>query len=212
MRLPVHIPLVTGYILPMISLPVLKNLASFTCLCLCLSVCLFLLSVYLSLCLFFCLSLCFCLSLPVSLSLSLSLCLSLSFSLQTNTFQAILITDGFLSYTVFLYRCNDIRWSRGILMGDAVIGFNMNGAVFENHPLSSFPQIVDIGCENFPCTYYSLLYKIGSSSRTRERSDMAQCLQKAQEDREQITPTPLGQVLPIYICPCTLFQAFLDRR
>ena len=50
---------------------------------------------------------------------------------QTNTFQGILITNGFQSYTVFTYRCLLIQWS-----GNAVIGFRATGNFNENHAIS----------------------------------------------------------------------------
>lgn len=50
---------------------------------------------------------------------------------QTNTFQAILITNGTKSYAVFTYMCNLIEWSDA-----ATIGFDAGGEFYANHPLS----------------------------------------------------------------------------
>lgn len=50
---------------------------------------------------------------------------------QTNTFQGIIITDGVHSYSLFTYKCGDMEWSRG-----GIIGFNAAGELYANHPLS----------------------------------------------------------------------------
>ena len=50
---------------------------------------------------------------------------------QTNTFQAIVITNGTKSYAVFTYMCNLVEWS-----DEAGIGFNAAGEFYANHPLS----------------------------------------------------------------------------
>ncbi len=50
---------------------------------------------------------------------------------KMNTFQGIIVTDGVNSYSVFTYKCGEMEWSRG-----GVIGFNAGGEPYRNHPLS----------------------------------------------------------------------------
>ena len=50
---------------------------------------------------------------------------------QTNTFQAVLVTNGTKSYAVFTYMCDRIEWS-----DEATIGFDAGGEFYTNHPLS----------------------------------------------------------------------------
>ena len=70
---------------------------------------------------------------------------------QTNTYQAIAITDGFQSYAVYTYRCGDLQWS-----GGATIGYNGGpiGNFSENHPLSG-DNANSIACINTGVTEYS---------------------------------------------------------
>ena len=71
---------------------------------------------------------------------------------QRNTFQAIIVTDGSArSYAVFTYRCGSMQWS-----GEpATIGFNADGGLFENHPLSETLNSRDIACQRFPETVWN---------------------------------------------------------
>ena len=63
---------------------------------------------------------------------------------QTNTFQGIVITNGYQSYTVFTYRCGSMQWS-----GNAVIGFKASSTLSEVHQLSG-SSANSIACQNSP--------------------------------------------------------------
>lgn len=63
--------------------------------------------------------------------------------MQTNTFQAITISDGTKSYAVFTYQCSMIQWS-----GSATIGFNAAGSFYSNHPYSGTINTDAIDCTN----------------------------------------------------------------
>ncbi|CAI8021011.1 hypothetical protein GBAR_LOCUS12499, partial [Geodia barretti] len=45
----------------------------------------------------------------------------------TNTFQAVLITDGSASYAVFIYQCGELRW------GGATIGWAYSRSIYEKN-------------------------------------------------------------------------------
>ena len=62
-------------------------------------------------------------------------------SLQTNTYQAVLITDGSKSYAVYIYKCSMMKWSN-----EATIGWNAGGELYANHPLSGLPAANEIAC------------------------------------------------------------------
>ena len=70
---------------------------------------------------------------------------SLSPTLQTNTFQAILITNGSKSYAVFTYKCDQVSWS-----DEAGIGFNAGGEYYGNHPFSGQFVANAIDCVHNP--------------------------------------------------------------
>ena len=73
--------------------------------------------------------------------------LELFYNLQ-NTFQAILISDGNYSYTIFTYKCGLMDWDNG-----ATIGFNAAGDPYAiNDPSSS-----EVACLNYPNSNYSNL-------------------------------------------------------
>ena len=76
---------------------------------------------------------------------------------QTNTFQGILITNGFQSYTVFTYRCTLLQWS-----GDATIGFRAAGEFFENYAISG--NASSVGCENADSSSWTnIIYQLSKS-------------------------------------------------
>lgn len=65
---------------------------------------------------------------------------------QENSFQAILITDGTYSYTIFTYQCGLMEWDNG-----ATIGFNAAGEIFANHD----PSTAAVACLNSPHSLWS---------------------------------------------------------
>ena len=77
--------------------------------------------------------------------------------MQMNTLQAVLITNGTHSYTIFTYECGSIGWSFF-----TVIGYNAAGRIFENHPFSG--SLADqIACANFPASNWTnVLYDLST--------------------------------------------------
>lgn len=76
---------------------------------------------------------------------------------QTNTFQAVLITDGTASYAVFTYRCGLMNWSEN----PSVIGFKTE-TYWETNPYSG-DDANDIACANSPGSQWSnVLYTLTS--------------------------------------------------
>ena len=77
--------------------------------------------------------------------------------MQNNTFQGILITNGFQSYAIFIYRCGLMGWS-----GNATIGFKAAGDYYENHNLSGNSARL-IACSNIPfnSSWTNVVYKLG---------------------------------------------------
>ena len=78
----------------------------------------------------------------------------LSLLLQRNTFQGLVITDGFLSYTVFTYECGDINWG-----GGANIGFRGDADFFINHPNSGTGADSIDDCEG-SATAINIVYQL----------------------------------------------------
>ena len=130
--------------------------------------------------------------------------------LQTNTYQALVITDGVESYTVFTYNCQMMEWSG--LYQHAVIGYNAFGSPFENHPLSGTPDILTIACENRPYTNWSnQVYQLPSISADEQQLLRRECMNLHSNDAtDQISIQTVA--FTVQPCPCSLFQAFFDRR
>ncbi len=75
----------------------------------------------------------------------------------TNTFQAVVITDGSLSFALFIYRCGEMDWF-GV---PTVIGFIAETSFFANHRLADSGDAREIACRNSNDTVWSnVLYQI----------------------------------------------------
>ena len=75
---------------------------------------------------------------------------------QTNTYQAVVITDGSESFAIFTYLCGAMAWH-----GNATIGFNAGGTWFENHVLSGTAGANSIACTNRSSSVWTnVVYKL----------------------------------------------------
>ena len=81
--------------------------------------------------------------------------------LQTNTFQAVIVTDGTNSFAIFIYRCGDLQWPGHI---GATIGFGAGSEFVSNNWLSGTPNVTSIACLNSPDNQFvTLIYKLTES-------------------------------------------------
>ena len=79
----------------------------------------------------------------------------LNLVLQTNTFQGIVVTNGFQSYALFIYECGKLQWS-----GNGAIGFKANSRLSRIHRLSG-SNASFVACENSPGSVWSnLVYQL----------------------------------------------------
>ena len=133
------------------------------------------------------------------------------FYLQANSYQAIVITDGGQSYAVYTYNCQLLEWSG--MFRFAVVGFNAFGEYFDNHQLSGFEVIGSIACENEPYSDFSnLVYEISLPGDVVQQLRV-QCLKTHANDIERYTfPEIVNFAAIAQPCPCSIFQAFRDRR
>ena len=83
---------------------------------------------------------------------------------QTNTFQAIIITDVFTTYVIYTYKCGKLEWS-GPNSLHAVVGYNLPGVGFTNDFLSGSPAIISIACRNRPNSdFVNIVYPFEANS------------------------------------------------
>lgn len=82
--------------------------------------------------------------------------------MQMNSWQALIITNGQESYSIFTYQCGKIQWHRS-----TVIGYNAAGTMFENYLSTSAGSLnpIDISCLNLPSSNWtSILYNVSGNS------------------------------------------------
>lgn len=142
---------------------------------------------------------------------------------QTNTYQAIIISDGAETYSVMTYNCGQLNWIGEVDLY-ASVGFNVLGTAanfrnFDNHGLSRTPDIGMIACNqtSLNVTWTNLIYRIGVSVN-QEQLNRSRCLAKVAQD-ELTYPIP-SELLSILFsvsfglsdCPCSLNQALRDFR
>ena len=134
------------------------------------------------------------------------------FLFQRNSYQAVVITDGVQSYTVFTYNCNMLEWSG--LADQAVIGVNVGFGIegdfppFQNHPLSGLEQVTMVACTNQDrgIDWVDVIYKIGNVSANELQRNRSLCMAAYLQDIE-IFGVEFPELSP---CPCSESQAKLD--
>lgn len=77
---------------------------------------------------------------------------------QANTFQAIIITDGRKSYSIYTYKCGDLFWPES-----AIIGFNAPLMDFINDPHSGNSAHI-IACIHFSSLWSNIVYDLQPGS------------------------------------------------
>ena len=71
--------------------------------------------------------------------------------IQPNTFEAVIASHGSLSYAVFTYQCDLIKWTNY----NAAVGYTAGPHFFQNHPLTRTSNVVNIDCVNQPTSIWS---------------------------------------------------------
>ena len=129
---------------------------------------------------------------------------------QTNSYQAIVITDGADSYALFTYHCEQLEWTGYWRHG--VVGYNANGEHYDNHPASGFEVVgTSIACSNYfnGTPWSNVIFK---TSIPPDFVLMAkkECQIRFQRDQKRIQSS-IGQIEQLLEpCPCTFFQAWTD--
>ena len=135
------------------------------------------------------------------------------YQLQENRYQALVITDGESSYTVFTYMCDLMKWSG--LWRYPTIGYNAAGALFENHYLTAREEASQIDCINGASQYVNVVYQINAGQDEIERL-RRECLSWYFSDIDSYKNDYNDSILAFgssqSACPCTSRQAWWDRR
>ncbi len=64
--------------------------------------------------------------------------------MQTNNYQAILVTNNLDTFVIYIYMCGEMQWSSLGRNKAAVVGYNSEGNFFQNHPASGYDIVADI--------------------------------------------------------------------
>ena len=142
--------------------------------------------------------------------------------LQTNTYQAVIISNGLETFAVFIYNCDLLNWI-GRVGSYASIGFSVQGESndFTNFANSIFSQegtVRQTACSNvrFNVSYTTIVYRVGVAGNEEQRARSV-CFERAMREQnifrasEQAIQTARSQSF-LQDCPCTTFQAFRDNN
>ena len=127
---------------------------------------------------------------------------------QTNTYQAIVITDGIQAYAVFTYNC--ARMETPGYYKYATIGFNARGEYYQNHPFSGLSVANNVGCNGLQ--WNTLVYRLHLHADFVQQK-RAQCLQMYKDDEDFFGSSYIPFLIIVAEpCPCSLRQAWRDWR
>ena len=98
-----------------------------------------------------------------------------------NSFEAIIITDGVVTFVVYTYNCDDLQWGQSQDGDYSTIGYNINPASFfgsdskeltsfHDHRLSNLPMSEMIACSSLArgSRYHNEVYLVGRSKDTTQ--------------------------------------------
>ena len=150
-----------------------------------------------------------------------------SLQVMTNTYQAVVISDGRETYAVFTYNCDDLNWF-GEDPNYAAVGFDVQGNTngfrsFANYELSRTSEVGMVACNHtrFNRPWTNHIYRIGITSL--DEVDIARIVCRARVTEDETTfpirtemlmenPALLHQDLSFSDCPCSIQQARTDSR
>ena len=81
--------------------------------------------------------------------------------LQSNFFQVAIAVQRSVTYSIFTYQCDLIRWT----FRPAAVGYSVNGLFYENHQLSRSSSVVNIDCEGAVSMWTNVVYRISTGKR-----------------------------------------------
>lgn len=133
--------------------------------------------------------------------------------LQTNSYQAVVISDASETYTVFTYNCDRLNW---IGVPPAAVGFSVLGDTddfrnFENHGLSTRNEVGMVACNHtrFNRPWTNVVYRIGITL-SAEQARRSRCSKQVLSDMNKLPSIDIP--FSSTSCPCTLFQLQQDYR
>ncbi|XP_019849627.1 PREDICTED: mucin-4-like [Amphimedon queenslandica] len=81
---------------------------------------------------------------------------------DSNFFQVAIAVQGSITYSIFTYQCDLIRWT----LRTAAVGYSVNGTFYKNHQLSKSSSVVNIDCEGAVSNWTNVVYRIDTATNT----------------------------------------------
>ncbi len=141
--------------------------------------------------------------------------------MEQNSYQAIIISDFTTTYAVFTYNANALNWFSICDDVYSVIGYNFdqrtansfNLPSFQNHRFSGSSNIKQISLkfQAQNVQWANLIYLIGKDESPIRRSAAECCVAIGNRDESQFMDRGV-RVEQGLSCPCSVEQAFQDRR
>ncbi len=135
---------------------------------------------------------------------------------QTNTYQAVVITDGASTHTLYTYTCKELEWST-IGSESAVVGYNAGGDYFDNHRSSGYYTVGnDVACVIEAETASSRNQALTTTQTTTLGANQAlvtsaqDCQKELDQDVQLIGDKYKQFSIDAGPCPCTSSQATKD--
>ena len=142
--------------------------------------------------------------------------------MQTNTYQALIISNGLETFAVFIYNCDLLNWI-GSVGSYASIGFSVRGQAdnftnFKNSIFSQEPTVGQTACSNvlFNVSYTTIVYRVGVAG-TEEQYGRSICMERVIREQnmfynsQQLIQVVRSQLF-LQDCPCTILQASRDTN
>ena len=139
---------------------------------------------------------------------------------QQNTYQAIIISDFISTFVVFTYNDKTLNWFKTCNDAYSVVGYNIDLRAaaslefpsFQNHRFSGTRNIESIArtFQEKGVQWSNIVYLIGRD-RSRTQEMVVNCDSMGQKDKVQFSERGI-RVEQGLSCPCSVTQAFRDRR
>ncbi len=128
--------------------------------------------------------------------------------LQTNTYQAIVVSDTIHTTMIFTYICGGMQWSAvGSSRHGAVVGYSAGGTKYFNYWLSGYKSIAEsISC----ATRLGKRTGLDNTIRLDVDNTISQCLEMNSFDETRYRDAPQTWKSLVEPCPCTRSQANRD--
>ena len=140
--------------------------------------------------------------------------------IEKNSYQAVIISDYKTTYAVFTYDAKSLKWFSTCDDVYSVIGYNfdqrttdlLNLPSFQNHRFSGSSNIkrIPLKFQSQGVQWANLIYLIGKNESPIQRS-AAECVSMGNRDGSQFIDRRV-RVEQDLSCPCSVEQAFRDRR